>query len=373
MIATHAPAYILLVLLAGTRATAVRGQDAVDPDVPSERAAIGYAGPVVDYDLPDSPEGIAFDAHGAMYVGVRNGSSSRIDRITADGARAVFAELPDQQRGSPGVLGLVFGPDGTLFAAHPTGDPGTHGVYRIPREGDPERIAGSGAVVFPNALAFDARGNLYVTDSFGPASILEPGGGCTESARCGALWKLEPGGSFLLWLRHPLFDSAELAGAPIPVPGANGVAYYESEETGPALFVANSSMSMVVRIPVQNDGSPGPAEAYAGGFELATVDGLAVDSLGNVYGVMAGAGAEEAGAPPVPAVTRIRADGSLEAVVPFAVDTPFDAATSLAFGVGPRAHASVFVVNAALYGPLPNNPGPGVVEVRVGVPGFRIR
>jgi hypothetical protein len=118
----------------------------------------------------DLPEGIALNRQGDIFVGNRrlNGDQrvSEILRITPDNSVSVFARLVlstlDFDRG---VLGLAVDGDGDLYAAFASGVPATHGVWRIGRRGGRARLAGSAAMVIPNALAFDARGNLYVTDS----------------------------------------------------------------------------------------------------------------------------------------------------------------------------------------------------------------
>ena len=54
---------------------------------------------------------------------------------------------------------------GNVYAALASFDPATHGVWRISPRGVSERIAALDPAGFPNALAFDERGNLFVSDS----------------------------------------------------------------------------------------------------------------------------------------------------------------------------------------------------------------
>lgn len=306
--------------------------------------------------MGDSPEGMALDKSGNIYVSVRRtvGADriSQIVRITPGGEITLFASLPTANAGATGALGLVVTPKGTIYVAHNTDDPTTHGVWWISPDGEAMgHIAGSEQLVFPNALTFDARGTLYVTDSFG-----------------GAVWRYGKDGSFTPWLQHPLLEAVPVPGSPIPIPGANGIAFFPPNK----LYVANTSQFSLVRIFIAPDGSASDVEVIAQGLALLSIDGIAVDVHENVYGVLAASNAEETGTPinPVPPLMKIDpASGVVTSVVAPADFDAFDAPTSLAFGTGSRDRKSVFIVNSALFGPISNGPGPGMVEVAIGIPG----
>jgi sugar lactone lactonase YvrE len=58
------------------------------------------------------------------------------------------------------------------------------GVYRVTRDGIAERIPGTEQILVANALAFDPRGNLYVSESFlGHAERVRRGGHLARFAR----------------------------------------------------------------------------------------------------------------------------------------------------------------------------------------------
>ncbi|NNE69167.1 MAG: hypothetical protein HKN29_02260 [Rhodothermales bacterium] len=311
----------------------------------------------------DSPEGIAVDCAGNLYIGVRNGVTSRVDILRADGQQEVYAMLPDQGEGGTGVLGLLVDEDGLLYAAHGARN-GVGGIYTITPDRQVNRIAGSEGMMLPNSVALSDDGTLYATDSFGPSTVFVPGGGCEVAGDCGFLWRLDEDGVMRQWLSHPVFDSYENPGAPITVPGPNGIAFYPPS----TLYVANTSGGMVVAVDLLADGTGAPRVHAQNLGLLATLDGIAVDAGGVIYGVMASANAEELGAPPVPAVARVLTDGSVESMD--ADVAQFDTPTSLTFGAGARAGTSLFIVNAALFGPGTNGPGAGVVEMNTGAEGL---
>ena len=313
--------------------------------------------------LPDLnfPEGIAIDDEGTIYVGNRcitgeASMTSEIIKIGVDGRCSLFATLPPAHPDTPGLLGLAVDRDGDVYAALASFD-GNSGVYRISRGGRRAvRLAGSEGIVFPNALIFDDLGNLYATDSL-----------------LGAIWRSGPDEEFELWVQDELLEPDPEDPFGIPLVGANGIAFFPKPT--PRLYVANNERGLVVLVPINPDATAGVPEVVAGDPEnpftlLGTIDGIAVDKNGDVHGVIAGYAV--LGAAPL-----IRIDPDTGAVTPTVTEpdqvAKFDVPLSLAFGTRPPDHTSVFVTNGALRFDdlIPPGPGPGVVQVGVGVPGFR--
>lgn len=291
----------------------------------------------------DLPEGIAVDHQGNIFVGNRRLEGDRriseILRIDPDNSVSVFASLGSSTRDfDAGVGGLAVDARGDLFAGFASGEPATQGVWRIGRRGGLARLAGSEGMI-PNALAFDARGNLYVTDSWD-----------------GAIWRFPPAGPGALWLRHAL-----IAPGPFGI-GANGIVFVPPA----TLFVANTDQGLIARVPIRTDGSAGEPDVAAAGFELLVVDGLAADVHGDLYAAIAGA--TIFGTAPV-----VRIDPRTGTITPCTDDLGrFDFPTSLAFGRGPRDHKSVYVVNAGLFPEDRPEASPSVVRVGVDAPGAPI-
>ncbi|HEX6307734.1 MAG TPA: SMP-30/gluconolactonase/LRE family protein [Longimicrobiales bacterium] len=306
--------------------------------------------------LDESPEGVAIDNAGSTYVALS--SSTRIVRIDASGstsdvARLLSTSIPAD--GPPGLLGLALH-RGQLYAALVTFDPATHGVWRIPLDGSPaERIAGTEAICWPNALAFDPQGNLYVTES---TRNVPP---CTNPpAPVGAIWRIDRRShDVALWLEDPLLaGNGFLAslGFPIPPLGANGIVYDRG-----SIYIANTEQGSVVGIPIRPDGGPGSAQVIASGPDMLPLDGLTVDPRGYLFALAIGNHA----------VVRVDPrTGERVTVASFAAGDPLDYPINAAFGRGRLDPRSLYVVNSALFEPGPAGPGeprPGAGIVRIDI------
>ena len=314
--------------------------------------------------LPLQPEGVAVDKVGNVYVSVGTDASDQIWKFSPSGVKSMLADL-----GSPGggACGLAVDPEGKVYMARTLAAAPFNGVYQVDADGNFALIPGTQNIVFPDGLAFDQRGNLYITEvfSFGPAGFAQ-----------GGIWRIPKGGTTELWLRHDLLTGLVPTLFPFPL-GANGIAFYLG-----SLYVINTDKALVVRIPVLPDGSPGQPEVWAQvqdvpesifyqspAFPL-MLDGLALDVHGNVY----------IASPSRLAVVRINAaDRSQETIAVFnplqpdVPQAPLDAPFSLAFGTGSGERQNLFVTSSGLVGALVPGvpwPGPGMVKLEVGIPGL---
>jgi sugar lactone lactonase YvrE len=291
--------------------------------------------------LTDMPEGIAVNDQGDIFLGNRRLVGERrigeVLRITPDRRVSVFATLGSTGPGyNEGLAGLAVDARGDLYAAFISHDPATHGVWRIGRRGGMTRLPGSAAMPFPDALAFDARGNLYVSD-----------------AGEGSLWRFPPSGRGARWVLHPLLAPREIG------IGANGVAFVPPA----TLYVAVTEQNHIVRIRIRPDGRPGAVTVAAGGDPLQIIDGIAADVHGDIYAAIVGR--TIVGTNPI-----VRVDPRTGATTPLARDPDsFDWPTSLAFGRGPLDHKSLYVANSGLFPEDRPDAAPGVVRLGAGVPG----
>jgi len=294
--------------------------------------------------LADMPEGIAVNAQGDIFLGNRRLDGDQrvgeIIRITPDHRVSVFATIG---RSGPnfneGLGGLVVAPGGDIYAAFISHDPSTNGVYRVGRRGGVARLPGSEAMLLPDALAFDARGNLYVTD-----------------AEAGAVWRFTPAGEATRWIQHPLLEPRFIG------VGANGIVFVPPA----TLYVNNTEQNLIVRIPIRTDGRPGTPSVAAADPLLQIIDGLAADAHGDLYAAVVGFSV--VGTAPV-----VRVDPRSGRVAPVTTDgSAFDWPTSLAFGRGPLDHKSLYVANSGIF-EGPPDAVPGVVRLGAGVAGGPVR
>jgi sugar lactone lactonase YvrE len=254
----------------------------------------------------------------------------QIRKITADGVDPVVVQFPD-----PGTLGLAVDAAGNLYASHGSGNPDTGGVYRLNRDGGLERFAGTEAMLFPNSLAFDKRGNLYVTDS-----------------ATGTIWRISRSGDAAPWLQHELLEGlGQVPGYP-PI-GANGIAYRQG-----TLYVANTEKGLIVRVPIGMDGSPGEPAVLTDSPSVYGPDGLALDVFGNIYAALVFQDK----------LVRINPlDGTVTELA--TIDDGLDEPASLAFSTQPGNRKAIFLTNFAVL-PADGGSGPALLKVETGVPGL---
>ena len=286
--------------------------------------------------LGELPEGVAVDKVGNVYVGLA--PLGKIVKFNTKGEVSDFAFLPTPTPFGIGLLGLAVDAPGNVYAGLFSGDEATQGVYKVDRDGNSERLPGTDAITFPNALAFDKRGNLYVTDTI-----------------IGAVWRISPDGSVEMWIQDETlvgFILPDPGAPPFPI-GANGIAYRHG-----SLYVANTTEAQIVRIPVMKDGSAGSPEIFVKDpVELSVLDGIALDVHGNIYGVV------------ITQSKLVKIDAQTKEITTLATAADgLDFPASLSFGTGKGDRQSVFVTNYAI-GP-PGGTGPALMKVEVGEPGL---
>jgi DNA-binding beta-propeller fold protein YncE len=114
-----------------------------------------------------------------------------------------------------------------------------------------------------NALTFDVAGNVYASDSFQ-----------------GVIWKTGPNGTGATGTPQAWATSALLGpGTGLTPPfGANGI---EFNNAGSAMYVANTALHQIIRIPLNADGSAGTPALFTTGINAP--DGIAVDRDDNLW------------------------------------------------------------------------------------------
>jgi sugar lactone lactonase YvrE len=294
--------------------------------------------------------------HVFVSIGGAFGPRGAIWEFTPSGEGSVLCDF-----GTPGAAGLAVDAVGNVYVARTIAP--NNGVYLVDRHGQAVRLPGTEQIVFPNALAFDPEGNLYITETF---SIDATSG----SFGPGGIWRIARGGTAQPWLRDELLTGLAPSLFPYPV-GANGLACFRG-----ALYAVNSDKALVVRIPIHPDNTPGQPEVWTRVEDVPEsllfqnpylplmIDGIALDVHGNAYLAV----------PSRAAVVRIHAfDRSQDTIAVYPVQSILDSPLSLAFGTGAGARQSLFITNgglSALFVPELPWAGPGLVRIDVGVPGL---
>jgi sugar lactone lactonase YvrE len=331
---TTLTALLAVVLLGCKNARHPTSSDLDDPTLATRAAAPGTGGGsrmIVTFDasLGEFPEGVAVDHEGGLLVSISR--LGQVRKIGLDGSQSVVATL-----GAP-IYGLAVDRFRNVYVALASFGPATHGVWRIDRHGNSQRLAGTENITFPNAIAMHPSHRvLYVTDTF-----------------LGAVWRIEGGGAAQLWVQHPLLRGTGVIrpdGRPL---GANGIVFRER-----GLFVAVTEGARIVRIPVQPNGSAGEPVVFAAAPQLFSVDGLGADRRGNLYAVIIG----------FHQVIRISRDGSQMTTIATAEDG-LDFPASIAFARRDGHGLAAFVTNFAIQPSADSDrPGPGVVRIPIALP-----
>jgi sugar lactone lactonase YvrE len=222
--------------------------------------------------LPDGatgPEGLTVGRDGNVYV-TTFGFNSK-GPVAGPGQLYVFR--PDGrllrnvavQGSTSHLLGLAFQPSTRALLVI---DFGGAKVLKVnPADGSassfitlpPDQSATAGL----NALTFDRKGNIYVSDSFQ-----------------GIIWTTGPnGGVATPWASDdPSNPAPVLTTKGVPPFGANGI---EFNASGTTLYVANTGNDTIVQIPVNGDGTPGTASVLVNSINGA--DGIVLDGRGNIW------------------------------------------------------------------------------------------
>ena len=199
-------------------------------------------------------------------------------------------------------------------------------------------MPGTEQIGLPNAIAFDADGAMYITDTI-----------------TGAVWLVPLDGTAEQWLQHSLLEGDESIGFPFPV-GANGIALDEASGT---VYVSVLKKGTLVAIPIEDDGSAGePAVRPNSPMRRARPGRWHRARRGGQPLCGAAGGQHRRAADPAGAIETVatQADG---------LDGPASVAVAPDADGTERLYVSNFSVALALLVP-PGGAGPGIVMIPLG-------
>ena len=284
-----------------------------------------------DPSLGELPESLTSDDFGNLYIS----AGGTIRKFDAAHRLSTLATLPIPLGAFS--VGLKVGPDGYIYVASGAlfTEPNAAFIWRVSPRGVAKVFATLPPTSFPNDLAFDEDGQLYVTDSFQ-----------------GQIWKIDSRGNPSVWLQ----DERLLGNPAAPVPvfhafGANGIAL---DASGHHLYVGNTDYGRILRVGI-HAGKPGEIEVIAESDLLKGADGVALDERGTLYVA-------------VNALDRIATIDRRGKISVYAEGGPLDAPSSLVFGTQCRGERTLYLSSFALYranGFIPGAPHPAIQSIPV--------
>lgn len=233
--------------------------------------------------LPAAPEGLCVDSKGNLYASMP--SRNEIVLLNPDGSYEHVAWVPSKEDVGKGeIFGIEADKDDNIFVAyveyskyislgedlmnphHPACkdvNVKNSGVYKIDAKTRKVNAVATRAdgwpFCFPDDIALDRAGNMYLTD-------------LTYSC----IWKISNDGKkVVMWSDDALINWSD----PCLPMGANPIVIDKQNKN---IYVATTTMDgRIVRIPIKEDGTAGKAELVSRGHTY--FDGLEIDDEGYIY------------------------------------------------------------------------------------------
>lgn len=234
--------------------------------------------------LPDTPEGLGIDSNGSLYATLLH--TGEVIKLKDDGTFDHIAWVPSREESGKGdLIGLEIDKADNIYVAykahskydatdlfdpfHPACRDATvtrSGVYKIDARTRKVTALATRAdgwpFCFPDDVAIDSRGNLYMAD-----------------LTYAGIWKISPDGKKVdLWSAHALLNWSPRPYSGVPI-GVNDLVLDREEKN---IYAVTDGDPMVLRIPIKADGSadePRPLQPIGSSL----FDGVETDVKGNLY------------------------------------------------------------------------------------------
>jgi len=221
------------------------------------------------------PEGLTIDPKGNLYAASNSDSATTVGYVCVINKDGNLVDIIPVAAGPGAAAVALLGElweNGSFYVLDQADNIVPHGrILKIdPSTHQVETIASGFA--FPNGMAEDRRGRIYVTDSL-----------------LGRIFRFSPDdNSVTTWFHDPTLISQN----PNQNVGANDLAIDADEQF---LYVDNAGNRQVLRVPIGADGQPGEIELFADGATIENqlglngpvvlyyADGMEFDVEGNLY------------------------------------------------------------------------------------------
>lgn len=232
----------------------------------------------------DAPEGLVADGNGGLFVSLFH--SGRVMRVDKDGKSTQIADLRSVVGDANGsAIGLDWNGKDTIYVAFSEHSkrypwPADQSVVREACADSTVKTTGlykvaiSTGKVEPVATRAEGFPFCYLDD---PA-VASDGSVFVSDLSFSGIWRFDPvKKDAVMWSKDALFDAGPRPLSSFAV-GVNGIAI---SPKGDAVYGVTGGNPMIVRVPLNADGTAGTAEKIAFGFD--NMDGLEIDAAGNFY------------------------------------------------------------------------------------------
>lgn len=278
-------------------------------DTPREIVA---AKTIAEFPVNTFLENVAVNKKGVLFV--NSYEDGKIYRVTTDGAKSEFAQIPGK------IAGIAFDKAGNLIISGVTNEKKA-AIFRVNKTGKVETLATIDDAIFLNGVTHLKGDKFLIADSYK-----------------GAIWEFDAKTKkSAIWLADETLTRGNVDN---PTPAVNGLKIYKN-----AVYATNTQNQKIYRIPILAGEKAGKPELFA---ERINGDDFAFDENGNLFVTTH----------VYNNVVKVAPDGKMTIIAENELVT---GDTALAFGRGKNKNAIYVVTN----GGMSNPPANGVQTAKI--------